>query len=243
MKRKICVVMAVLALLSFCSCNKDDIIVYDNEKTEITETATTSQKEVVAEFDDFSSENIIAFKDKMSEADFKAAEEFFPVLNNEKSIFHQYTVFNQTVNTTKEKIEIFNDFESFCEKNNFILFYGFTVFDIDNDDVKELILGFNMNYIIIHKENDEFFINTRSSREMQFLQKNGIFGSSGGAACTHYNTLSFENGKFIESEIAYQCANEEFMFCINGKEVSEEEFEAWREEILVGEVEWYTCEE
>ncbi len=235
MKRKLCTVMAVLALLNLCSCNKDNtnnIIVYNDENTNIIETTMTSQKEVVAEFDDFSSENINAFKDKMSEEDFMAAEDFFSVINDEKEFcMHVH-------NDVTENMY----FSQLRERWFLIRLERFILFDIDNDNEKELIMQFDNAdmYAVLNKENDEFFINMRSPREMQFLQKNGIFGSSGGAACTHYNTLSFENGKYVENEIAYHCVYEDYMFCINGKEVSEEEFEAWREEMLVGEVQWYT---
>lgn len=119
--------------------------------------------------------------------------------------------------------------------------YRFTILDLDGDNVKELILSFDPvgETVIFHKENENFFATEQVYRGFKQLQKNGVHGSSGGASCCHYKKLVFENGEFSELELAHGCTFEDNMFEVSGKAVSEEEFTQWKEEIMVGDVEWY----
>lgn len=122
--------------------------------------------------------------------------------------------------------------------DEFIL-YSFTLCDITRDGQKELALYSQFQsglYCVLHREGDTFYGVYMPIRWFQGLQKNGIFGGSSGAATHYYRRLHFEDATFWVELLG----NTDWdYFAINENEVSEAEFDAWREEILVGEIPWY----
>lgn len=185
------------------------------------------------EADPFSGVDFTSYKSEMSKEDYAALESYFPILNEDCKFTFQ--------NMYKNESSVINLHELYEMSSALIELYSFTVWDIDDDNVKELILSFDPvgEMVIFHKENNDFYATEQVYRGFKQLQKNGVYNSSGGAPCNHYLKLFFENGKFSETELGHGCAYEDDMFVVNGNPVSEEEFKQWHEEIMVGKVEWY----
>ncbi len=248
---KIVTLLFFICMLVFTSCSNNTLpestaentteYLENTDKTEITEDVTEkntgSSETVVTRTMDIEPLSVIDFKhfkSMMSEDDYAALEGYFPVLNEDLTFnFHGWR------RDETDNVEI--NLNELREKSRLVRLYKFTVCDLDNDDVKELILCFDYGgeMLIFHKESEDFFAKKLPFRGFKQLQKNGVYNSSGEAPCSHYLKLFFENGKFSETELGHGCAYEDDMFVVNGNPVSEEEFAKWKEEIMIGEVEWY----
>ena len=239
-KTKLFYILLLLSILSFTSCSNNSLSESNIDTTEITETATEKNvglSEMIetqeTDMKSLSAVDFTQFKSMMNPDDYSELEKYFPVLSGDLKFNYQ----NQL--NEKECREI--NLHELCEELLLMKLQMFTVCDLDNDGTKELILclGNYTEQVIIHKENDDFFATSLWYRGFNCLQNNGIYISSGGASCSHYNKLSFEDGKFAEQELGHGCTYEDNIFTVNGNPVSEEEFQQWCEEILTGKVEWY----
>ncbi len=174
-----------------------------------------------------------SYKNEMSAEDYAALESYFPILNENVKFTFQ--------NIDKNESSDVNLHELYEMSSALIKLYTFTVWDIDDDNVKELILSFDPvgETVIFHRENNDFYATSKVYRGFKQLQKNGVYNSSGGASCGHYYKLLFEKVEFFEREIGHGCTFEDDIYSINGKAVCEEEFTQWQKEIMVGDVEWY----
>ncbi len=253
MREKLQYILLILCLMSLTSCGNDtlsenteniteysenikgtDVTEISNEKdVESSEIVITQATEITISEKPLSSVDFIKFKSMMSTDDYAAFENYFPVLNGELTFNYQ----GWTDETDNRKISL----NELCESDTLIRLHMFTILDLDNDCAKELILCFDNagDQLIFHKENDEFFAKVLPYRGFKTLQTNGVYNSSGGAACSHYKKLKFENKEFVEQELGHACAYEDEVYVVNGNSVSEEEFQHWKEEIMIGDVKWY----
>lgn len=250
MKRKFQYILLILCLMSFTSCsnntlseNTGDITEYTtNIKTEVSnekklessEIVTTQATEITPPGMPLSDIDFTQFKSKMSTDDYAALENYFPVLNGDMT-FNYWGWIEKTDNRETNLNEL-------CESNDLLgKLHSITIFDLDNDGVKELILSFNNvgEQLIFHKENDDFFAKELPFRSFKGLQPSGVYNSSGGAGCVHYEKLLFENGEFVTQEVGHECIYEDDLYAIDGNSVSEEEFQQWKDEIMIDGVEWY----
>lgn len=246
-------ILLILCLLSFTSCSNNtltentekitgysanmkgtDVTEIPNEEdVESSEIVTTQATEITLSEMPLSDVDFTQFKSMMGTDDYAALENYFPVLNGDLAFNYQ----GWTDETDNMKINL----NELCESDMLVELHMFTILDLDNDCIKELILCFDNvgEQLIFHKENDDFFAKGLPYRGFKMLQTNGVYNSSGGAACSHYNKLLFENGEFVEQELGHACTYEDEVYVVNGNSVSEEEFQQWKEEIMIGDVEWY----
>lgn len=95
-------------------------------------------------------------------------------------------------------------------------------------------------YWVIHQEDNIFYGVYMPIRWFQDLQKNGIHSGSGGSGYTYYHRLHFEDGTFRRELLGRTDRNEGTpCYYIDDEEVGETEFEAWLEELMTGNVQWY----
>jgi hypothetical protein len=99
------------------------------------------------------------------------------------------------------------------------------VVDLDADGVKEVILMFDPfgDYLILHKEGEDFYGLMLVFRGFLLPKQDGTYIASGGAACNSYQRVYFEGNKFYEEVLAEQADYESFY--IGGESVSEQEFD------------------
>lgn len=241
MRGKFQYILFMLCLLLFTSCSngtlsesteKINIAEIPTEKSmESSETVTSQLTEATLSEMPLSGVDFTQFESMMSAEDYTSLKNYFSVLNGEMKFNYQGW------NDEAESMNI----NELCELNMLVKLYMFTILDLDDDGAKELILCFDNagEQLIFHSENDAFFVKELPYRGFKCLQNNGIYNSSGGAACIHYNKLLFENGEFVEQELGHACISEDEVYVVNGNPVTEAEFQQWQEEILTGDVEWY----
>ena len=169
--------------------------------------------------------------------------EFFPVLLEETPIWatHCPDADEEPEEPMKEQ-RILDFFQEELGASDFML-TSFALCDITQDGQKELVLytyRYGGWYWVLHREDNIFYGVYMPIRWFQDLQKNGIHLGSGGSGYTYYYRLHFEDGIF-RRELLGRTDRKEGMPCcyIDDKEVSETEFEAWSEELMTGNVQWY----
>lgn len=183
------------------------------------------------------------YEKEMVKEDWEAFSEFFPVLLEETPIWamHCPNVDEEPEEPMKEQ-RILDFFQEESDTSDFML-TSFALCDITQDGQKELVLytyRYGGWYWVLHREGNIFYGVYMPIRWFQDLQKNGIHLGSGGSGHTYYHRLHFEDGTF-RKELLGRTDWEEGMPCyyIDGKEVSETEFESWSEERMTGNVQWY----
>ena len=247
MRKKIGGILLPLCLLSFTACSNgnvsDSMERIDVANTSVNDTEVvaieasiekeTELSETVPTKTPLSDIDFTQFESMMNKEDYVAFENYFPILSGDLKFKYQ----SWTDKT--EDLEV--NLNELCELDVLIRLHMFTIFDLDDDGIKELILCFDNvgEHLIFHHENGSFFVKALPYRGFKNLQNSGIYQSSGSAACTHYNKLLFENGEFTEQEVGHACIYEDETYTVDGDSASEEEFENWKEEIMTGDVEWY----
>lgn len=221
MKGKFFGILLSLCLISFTSCSNNtsknrENINCDGNLTIFKEIETIENS---LEITPLTSLDFTQFKSPMSSEDYVALESYFPIFNEELNF-----KFQNGWDAAKNRETNLNELR---ELSTLAKLRMFTIFDLDNDGVKEFILCFDNagGQLIFHKENDNYFAIELPYRGFKMLQINGVYNSSGGAACSHYSKLSFENGEFVEQELGHACIYEDEICLANGNAVSEEEFE------------------
>lgn len=184
-----------------------------------------------------------AYEKEMVKEDWEAFSEFFPVLLEETPIWatHCPDADEEPEEPMKEQ-RILDFFQEELGASDFML-TSFALCDITQDGQKELVLytyRYGGWYWVLHREDNIFYGVYMPIRWFQDLQKNGIHLGSGGSGYTYYHRLHFEDGTF-RRELLGRTDRKEGMPCcyIDDKEVSETEFEAWSEELMTGNVQWY----
>lgn len=104
-------------------------------------------------------------------------------------------------------------------------------------------------YLLIHREGEQFYAVYMPIRWF-FLDSTGLYSGSGSAATHYYHRLHFADGTFTDELLAntdWGDKDEEGRylgyFAIGGEEVTEAEFDAWREDTLSGDAIWYPARE
>lgn len=114
------------------------------------------------------------------------------------------------------------------------------VADIVGDEEPELVLLLQdkgYNYLVFHREDGVIYGTSFFARWLMFLQKSGIYMGSGGADVSYYHQLSFHDGRFWGEQLGEKIGDD----CVlNGREVSEAEFDAWYEANMTNDVTWYS---
>lgn len=198
---------------------------------------------------DISHINFDFFEDKMDNDTWNALQVYIPVLQGGDDFTLSMEAFDHEI-ASYEKINGRTDLHEFFllngETGNPITINQFSVFDIDSDGTQELIVCFDNlsgQYLVFHEENGAFYAATFVYRGLQCLFPNGIYFASGGAGCLHWRTLSFENGRFIESELASSDWNTDKLYQeykIEGEAVGEDTYAAWEQaHFLQFSVPWY----
>jgi hypothetical protein len=121
----------------------------------------------------------------------------------------------------------------------------FAIVDMDGDGVPEVIIQ-SPNHIfrmVFHYWNGEIYGYTFGFREMQTVDKNGTFISSGSAFNTNLNKLEFINGTYEKTIMAYSDLNRNdnsMMYFIGNEQVPEEEWRYFLDEYYTEDVEWFS---
>lgn len=115
----------------------------------------------------------------------------------------------------------------------------FTLFGFEGTGKQDLILcfyNFGGNYLILHREGQEFYGFERSYRSFEQLQRDGMFIGSSGASYNSYYRMRFQNGAFEEELLGEQVGE---TYEIGGQAVSAGYFWTWRQNCMMGDMYWY----
>ena len=114
------------------------------------------------------------------------------------------------------------------------------VADIVSDAEPELVLLFQdraYNYLVFHREDGVIYGTSFYIRWFESLQETGIYMGSGGADVSYYHQLFFHDGRFWDEQLGEKIGDD----CeLNGREVSEAEFDAWYAANMTSDVTWYS---
>ena len=114
------------------------------------------------------------------------------------------------------------------------------VADIVGDAEPELVLLFQdraYNYLVFHREDGVIYGTSFYIRWFESLQETGIYMGSGGADVSYYHQLFFHDGRFWDEQLGEKIGDN----CeLNGREVSEAEFDAWYAANMTSDVTWYS---
>lgn len=194
--------------------------------------------------------DVSSLKAAMPEADYKVFEDYLPVLRGEETFRWVAGPYDGYPNYDWEPFDA--DMAKVHEK----LWDGFggeipetltldrlAVQDIDGDGGAELILLFQdgaYNYLVLHREGDAVYGTSLYVRWFEGLQKNGVYIGAGGAGYSTYYQMAFQNGRFEQRELGVKIDGASVCYReLDGQEVTEEVFDAWLAENMVGGVTWY----
>ncbi len=91
------------------------------------------------------------------------------------------------------------------------------------------------HYLILHREGAAVYGTDLPIRWYERLQENGVYIASGGAGANWYCKLFFEDGAFVQRELAQAVDG---AYAIGGRSVTEEEFAVWEGETMSGDAVW-----
>lgn len=157
----------------------------------------------------------------------KANQEYIKVIKNEEPI-NILEIFNT------RSVEM-QQLSNICESMDYMI-SSYYYLDLNNDGIKELILGLKSSYgylgdyeVLFYDEQvEQVYGITIPPRGFNGVNNNGIYLSSGGAQYNYYCRLDFSNGMYYEETIA---SMEGDIYKINGnQEVSEEEYHKYVDE-------------
>lgn len=118
-----------------------------------------------------------------------------------------------------------------------LLVDSIAVKDITNDGTMELIIKFSDHggiFIIVHRENDDYYMQCRGIKSFLNLQNDGMFIYAGGGGLDDVVRLSFLNDHFEEEKLGcfnYYYDKENYECLIGEKSVTYEEYQAWLQEV------------
>ena len=184
----------------------------------------------------------------MPEADFAAFQAYLPVLTGEETF---RWVAGPSYDDWEEAWEPFDaDMEAVHDRYwgddevedppETLTLDRLAVADIVGDEEPELVLLLQdraYNYLVFHREDGVIYGTSFVIRQFECLQKTGIYLGSGGADVSYYHQLSFHDGRFWGEQLGEKIGDD----CVlNGREVSEAEFDAWYEANMTNDVTWYS---
>lgn len=115
----------------------------------------------------------------------------------------------------------------------------FTLFGFAGTGKQDLVLCFlngGGHYLILHREGEQFYGFERGYRSFLGLQRDGMYTGSSGATYNSYYRIKFQAG-FYEEELLGQRVGERYE--IGGQAVSAGYFWQWRQNCMVGDMDWY----
>ena len=180
----------------------------------------------------------------LSPEDWEALSGCFPLLNGETA-FNWYNTGSDWYLEGAPQVVTLAEFQAISipeAVRDRVRLSDFTLCDMDGGGGKELILGFFSDngaygdYLVLHREGTEFYGVDITARGFEDLQQNGVFVSTGGAGTHSYYRLYFQNGRFNKVLQGDENWGEYF---IAGASVDEAVFNAWRDELMVGNVGWF----
>ena len=192
--------------------------------------------------------DVSGLEETMPEADFAAFQAYLPVLTGEETFrwvagpYDSYPdgdwePFDADLTAVYDRFWGNDDVEDPPET---LTLDRLAVADIVGDEEPELVLLLQdrgYNYLVFHREDGVIYGTSFFARWLMFLQKSGIYMGSGGADVSYYHQLSFHDGRFWGEQLGEKIGDD----CVlNGREVSEAEFDAWYEANMTNDVTWYS---
>lgn len=195
------------------------------------------------------------FSEMISGDERETLEEYLPVLRGEEEIHcacegdgsveeyiqdgHKYFRYPHMKSMTLEEWV----YSLFKEEYRRDWLWEIAFMDMDGDGEQEMVMcTMNDIYILVlHRENDKVYGIDFGIRCFNSIQENGIHTKSGGAGSTFYYSIFFEDGMFIEKELG---GREYPDYYVGIQQVTEEEYEQWREKVeqTAEQTEWYETE-
>lgn len=194
--------------------------------------------------------DVSGLKAAMPEADYRAFEDYLPVLRGEETFCWVAGPYDGHPDYNWESF----DADMTAVRDKFWDGYGnevpetltldcLAVQDIDGDGGAELILLFQdgaYNYLILHREEAAVYGTSLYIRWFESLQKNGVYIGAGGAGYSTYYRMAFPNGRFEDQELGVKIDGASVCYReLDGQEVTEAVFDAWLAENMVGDAAWY----
>lgn len=193
--------------------------------------------------------DVSALKEAMPEADYAAFEGYLPILRGEAAFRwvagpydgyeSEWEPFDADMTAVRDKL--WDGYGK--EPPEALTLDRLAVQDIDGDGTAELALLFQdgaYNYLVLHQEEGTVYGTSLYVRWFEGLQTNGVYTGAGGAGDSTYYRMSFQNGIFEQRELGRKIDGASVCYReLDGREVTEETFDAWLEENMVGDVTWY----
>ena len=177
-----------------------------------------------------------AFAELMMEEDYEALCTFYPVLKDDESFDLQeaYTENHEMLN-----LDALSEKWATERYPDELLIERITVIDIDQDGSKELVIcvkNYGGNYLIFHKDGDEFFAKQLVYRGFERLQTNGIYVGSAAGGASYYMRMTYSDASFSEDVL---CNTDYGKYYIEDNPVSEAEYKEWIQEHIPGDQAYY----
>lgn len=185
-----------------------------------------------------------SYRDELGEEDWQALSAFFPVLLEEKTFAADFLPSSPAPLPEVWSLNTLFAFwnEDIGYPGNEFALSSFTLCDMNGDGQKELALYSDLGALgpncVLFRDGDAFYGVYTHIRQFIDLQENGIFVQNSGAASDTYCRMYFEEGAIWEETLAI---TDWGYYSVDGKEASEEEFNAWADEMLVGEPCWHVA--
>lgn len=196
--------------------------------------------------------DLSSYEGELSREEWEALQGFFPVLNNEVPMLATHLSSGAEGVTPTEEVFFRDIYEAYAPKvelpSNYHLTMSFTLTPIvgEKPDLTFAMDGLGGWYLLIHREGERFYAVYMPIRWFEMLQTDGLYLGSGGAATAYYYRLRFSEGTFTEELLANTDWGEwnedgsySGYYAIGGIQVTEAEFEIWREDILTKDAVWY----
>ena len=192
--------------------------------------------------------DVSGLEETMPEADFAAFQAYLPVLTGEETF---RWVAGPSYDDWEEAWEPFDadmaavhdGYWGDAEMENppgTLTLDRLAVADIVGDEEPELVLLLQdrgYQFLVFHREDGEVYGTSFVYRRFESLQKTGIYLGSGGVSASYYYQLSFHDGRFWGEQLGEKIGDD----CVlNGRKVSEAEFDAWYAENMTNDVTWYS---
>ena len=245
-KRIVMLLAASLLLLAACAAPAEDTPEEPEEgagpAVETVPPVSTEPRNMLPGLD------VSGLEETMPEADFAAFQAYLPVLTGEETFRwvagpsyddweEAWEPFDADMAAVYDRFWGHDDVE---DPPGTLTLDRLAVADIVGDAEPELVLLFQdraYNYLVFHREDGVIYGTSFYIRWFESLQETGIYMGSGGADVSYYHQLFFHDGRFWDEQLGEKIGDD----CeLNGREVSEAEFDAWYAANMTSDVTWYS---